>query len=60
MGRLRLQIILRLCMQMFYKDGCKMVERERSGVKMWLSDRKAEHEEVLKESQIKDKVFPVN
>ena len=42
---------------MFYKDGWKMVERERSGVKMWLSDRKAEHEEVLKESQIKDRYF---
>lgn len=38
----------------------KMVEHERSGVKMWLSDRKAVHEEVLKESQIKDKLFPVN
>lgn len=37
-----------------------MVEHERSGVKMWLSVRKAVCEEVLKESQIKDKLFPVN
>lgn len=41
---------------MFYKDGWTW----KSGVKMWLSDRKAVREEMLKESQIKDKLFPVN